>query len=102
MPFLGKGATLGRFGSMETERMYEVLNRWVNFRSAFLATLKKHTNDWKSHKKVIGKKNFSSSSILIPVVRTWSIGIRLGSKLTFHRPYFPHAHCFQTSSGADF
>lgn len=92
--FLGKGAALCRLGSMKTERMCEVLNRWVNFRSTFLATLKKHTNDWKSHRMFIGKKNFSSSSILISVVHAWSIGIILGSELTFHRPYFPYAHRF--------
>lgn len=51
--FLGKGAAPYRLGSMKSERMYEVLNRWVNFRSTFIATLKKHTNDWKSHKKFI-------------------------------------------------
>lgn len=42
---LGKGAALYSLGSMKPERMYEVLYRWVNFRSAFLNTLKKHTND---------------------------------------------------------
>ena len=35
---------LCRLGVMETERMYEVLNRWMNFKSTALATLKKHTD----------------------------------------------------------
>lgn len=42
---LGKGAALYSLGSIKTERIYEVLNRLVNFRSTFLDTLKKHIND---------------------------------------------------------
>lgn len=35
---------LCRLGVMETERMYEVLNRQMNFKTTSLATLKKHTD----------------------------------------------------------
>lgn len=95
---------LCRLGVMETERMYEVLNRQMNFRSTSLATLKKYTNNLAGRvtRSSQEKKKISSINMMVSVVLMWSLGIRLGFKLTFYRPYFLYADCFQASSDADF
>lgn len=40
--------------------------------------------------------------MMVTVVLTGGTGIRPGFKLTFHKPYFLYADCFQASSDADF
>lgn len=94
---------LCRLGVMETERMYGVLNRGMNFKTTSLATWKKHTDGLAGEvTRSSQEKEFSSTNMMVSIVLMWGIGIRLGFKLTFHGPYFLYADCFQGSSDADF